>query len=428
MMENKGNILIVTFTPPYPPVDGGKISVFGTVNYLRSHFNISLVFTTRGNEELINADTLSQLWPDVKINNVHLEDVSPKKNFVYFSKKWIKISLETVRKTIGKFNKKIIETHTTNLNNAVKFFPFYPIDSKLINHLEKLFGESFYDIIQVEHSLLLNIVHILPEKSKRIFVQIENRFTLLEDYFNKNNDNSLFARYIVNNAKFTELNLMKKYDYIFSLNKDDQQQLTQYIPKNNIFVAPFPILDSLHSKDDERNFEPKKLVFLGSQEHPPNEDAVKWFIETMYPNVNLKLYVTGKWEKGFVEKYPNVNFTGFIEDLSDLMRNSIVISPIRLGGGGIRAKVLQAMAMKSPLISTGLSCMGLESLEHGENVLIANSSEEFILAINRLEKDKSLCTHLISNGYTLIQKFYSEKAVGEIRKEIYNKILSEALV
>jgi glycosyltransferase involved in cell wall biosynthesis len=424
-MENKSNILIITFTSPYPATDGGKISIFGTVNYLRKYFNITLIFPTKGEKELENVSSLVQLWPDVKIHNVHYKVVILKKGGTFFLiKKGIGFCKNLFKNVSESNNCNLNKSEANNSNNKIDFFPFLPIEKRFINYLENLLNQKFYDIIQVEHTMLLNCISILPKASKKIFVQIENRYALLEDYFNSNNDKSLFSKYIIKNAMFTELNLMKEYDYTFSLNKEDKVELSRYMPKGKIFVAPFAILDSMHSKDNENNFEPQKLVFLGSQQHSPNEDAVKWFAEEICPFVNLKLYVTGKWEKIFIEKYPAVQFTGFIDDLSELMHNSIIISPIRLGGGGIRAKVLQAMAMKCPLISTNLSSMGLESLEHRINIFIANTAKEFISAINQLQNDKDFCKKLILNGYNLVQEYYSEKAVGEIRKEIYYKILA----
>jgi len=429
-MSDRKNILIVTFTSPYPATDGGKMSIFGTVNYLRNYFDISLVFRTFGDEELDGSNNLKKIWEDVTIHTIHypVDVLPPERKTVKGSvRKVTKIARKMLKQLLRKDNKpkkEITDTAVYNTDRAIDFYPFQPIDNDIINLLENLFANNFYDIIQVEYSWLLNIVHILPEQSKKIFVQIENRYTILQDYFGKNNNTSLFSKYIISNARFAEISLMEKYDYIFALNDDDKKQIGQYINEDKIYVAPFPILDSSHSKSVAEYFEPQKLVFLGSQNHLPNEDAMKWFIEAIYPFVNLKLYVTGKWDKYFIDKYPAVVFTGFIDDLSELMNNSIVISPVRLGGGGIRAKVLQAMAMKCPLISTSLGCTGLQSMEDQKNIFIANTAKEFVAAINKLQADKDLCRSLITNGYNLIQKFYSEKAVGEIRKEIYFKILN----
>lgn len=429
-MSNKKELLIITFAPPYPATDGGKMSIYGTVNYLRKYFNITLVFKTFGNNQIEDVNILKGIWPDVKIVNVHYEIntlITEKRNVGFY----IRHILHSLKKIIKYFlykkdNANEVKDFASYSYKSNDYYPFQPNDLFFINSLENLFENNLYDLIQVEYSSLLNIIHILPESTQKIFVQIENRYKILEDYFKKNKDDSLFSEYIVQNARFTEMSLMNKYDYIFALSANDKIELEQFINSEKIYFSTFPILDSLHSNYNSEEFIPEKLVFLGSQNHSPNEDAMMWFIESIYPFVNLKLYITGKWESSFIKKFPNVVFTGFIDDLSELLRNSIVISPIRLGGGGVRAKVIQALAMKCPLISTSLSCEGLQSLEHKKNVFIADTIEEFYLGINELHLNKRLCRFLISNGYNLIQKFYSEKAVGDVRKEIYLKILANS--
>ena len=196
----------------------------------------------------------------------------------------------------------------------------------------------------------------------------------------------------------------------------------------NVFIAPFPILDSLTgANQNDEEFKPDKLLFMGHQMHYPNVDAMKWFIEDIYESTykqnGLKLYVTGYWDKEFKRRYKNVIFTGFVEDLSALMKNSLVISPIRLGGGGIRAKVIHAMAMGCPVIATKLCCEGMEDLIGGINILFAENEEEYLASIKRLINEKELCDRIISNARSLIAEKYSEKAAGKIRKNIYYEII-----
>jgi glycosyltransferase involved in cell wall biosynthesis len=385
-----------------------------------------LVFRTCGVQQLEDVCALKGIWSDVNISNVHYVSPNLLKPKITCFNNIVRFLRNIIKKIFFK-EKRAKNLRDKDYNNfgVRDYFPFQPIDIQFINHLEKLLKNNFYEIIQVEHTPFLNLIHILPGKSKKIFVQVENRYKILEDYFFKNKLDSLFSKYIVENAKNTEVNLLNKYDYVLSLSKNDKVELKHLLPENKIFISPFPILDSLHSVLDSNDFRAEKLVFLGSQEHRPNEDAIVWFVENIYPLVELKLYVTGNWKNDFIKKYPSVVFTGFIQDLSDILRNSIVISPIRLGGGGIRAKVIQAMAMKCPVISTELSCIGIENVEHKKNIYLANTINEFKDAIYELHSDKDLCSFMISNAYDVVQEFYSEKAVGEIRKNIYLKISSQ---
>jgi len=421
---NRKKILIITYIVPYPADAGGKISIFGTINYLRLYLDITLVVSTYNKADEDNVALLGSLWPEVSIKTV---DYYKKKSLPH---KILSPIYKLTSVTIAKLKNLILQRPLDNGQDKMNFFPFYPVDIIFITFLEKLFSKNNYDIIQVEYTTLLSLIHILPANSVKVFVQIENRYSIIQDFFLKNKNNSLYSDYIVENARYTELSLMNKYDYIVALNKNDKDNLGKYINKEKIEVAPFPILDSLSAVDDQLKFsknQVNKLIFLGPQAHFPNQDAVSWFAEEMYEQIyaryKLKLYVTGKWSKNFIKKHPNIIFTGYVDNLADIIKNSIVISPIRLGGGGIRAKVLQAMAMRVPLISTSLGSEGIEDLQNHVNIYLADDKMQFINAIENIIENEIKTNSIIDNAYELIQKYYTEKSVGEIRKHMYNKFL-----
>jgi glycosyltransferase involved in cell wall biosynthesis len=421
----KRKILIITYVVPYPADAGGRISVFGTINYLRSFFNITLVMRVHTQNDKENIEKLKMIWPEVSFEMVDYcrkaTTLGRIKFFFYQSAYIIK----------EKLKKRIADQPTDDIQERISFYPFSPADIKMINFLEDLFSKKTFEIIQVEYTSLLNLVHILPGNAVKVFVQIENRYSILQDYFIKIKNNSLYAGYIVENVRSAEIALMNKYDYVFALNKNDKVNLGKFLPAEKIVVAPFPILDSF-TADRNTTFNKNqlnKLIFLGSQGHLPNEDAVQWFIEEIYEEIyqqfKIKLYVTGNWEKDFIKKYPAVIFTGFVEDISPLIKNSIVISPIRLGGGGVRAKVLQAMAMKVPLVSTSLGCEGIEGIKNNENIYIADTEKGFLTSIQNIIENELHTNQVINNAFELIQEHYSETAIGKIRKDIYNKIIDQ---
>ncbi len=420
-MNNKKKVLLLTYTVPYPPTDGGKISIFGTVNYLRKHFNITLALKVQDRSDTKNIATLQTIWPDVSIKS--LDQYQEEAPLILFIKR--------VLRTLLNISKTILHIRSKNTDRYdINFFPFVPAEKAYVQFIGNILAHEKFDIIQIEHSKLLNMVHIIPQGVKSIFVQIENRYAIIQDYFSIHNDTSLYSRYIIDNAKFTEFGLMNKYDHVFALSPKDKEEFAHYIPNQKIHVAPFPILDSLTAKESALDdFKPTKLVFLGSQGHLPNEDAVRWFIKEVYTEIRartgLKLYVTGQWEKDIIKMNPEVTFTGFINDLSGFLQNCIVISPIRLGGGGIRAKVLQTMAMRVPMISSRLGCEGVEGLKHMENIMIADTRDAFISCIHDLIEKKELCIKIISNAFSLIKNNYSEEAVGKSRQNTYNTILRE---
>ena len=86
-----------------------------------------------------------------------------------------------------------------------------------------------------------------------------------------------------------------------------------------------------------------------------------------------------------------------------------MVVPMR-GGSGMRVKILNALAMGLPVISTSVGCEGID-VTPGENILIANDTEAFVQQIITLFKDRSLQQKLSCNGIKLIQDKYSWHAV-----------------
>lgn len=420
-MEKK-KILIITFTVPFPAVDGGKISVYGTVNYLRRFFSITLLFRIHHEDDRGNVERLKSLWPEVTI--IAIDNIRQKKAW----KKYLKISMPHnpfFGKIAGAFSRK----NKAGVLSSQELFPFLPQDRKMADTLEALFRKETFNLIQVEVTYLLNVIHLLPPGPVKVFVQIENRYTLLQDYFQKNNDESLYAKYIVRQAAFTEFALMNEYDYVFALTQKDKEEMSKRLSAEKLFLAPFPVLDNMIAQGEYVYQVPDKIIFLGSQQHKPNADAVEWYMENMHHDIyqkhGLKLYVTGHWSQSFRYRYHACVFTGFVDDVAPLMEKAIMVSPIRMGGGGIRAKALQSMAMRVPLVSTTLGCEGIQNLQDGKNVLIADSARAFISCIDRLVNDPALHRQIVENAHTLIREHYSESAAGEIRRNIYNNILQK---
>lgn len=416
--SKKHTIAIITFLCPYPVSDGGRFGVFSFVNDVRKLLNVTLVFKVSPLEQH-NVEELKKIWPDVDIRPLYTNN-SIKTNAT--------TSKTQLYKKVSFYLKKLKKTKKRDLGKPVlhHLYPFSPKEKDFIDFLEKLFFEKKFDIVQIEYSDMLNLVHIIPNDSKKVFFQHENRFLILNDYFRLYNDKSLYASYVINTAKFTEIGLMNLYDRILILNENDKQTLSKHIPPYKLQVMPTTVPKVL-IPNCKPVLKAERLVFLGSQEHPPNKDAVEWFSGEMYDQVltqtNLRLYVTGKWEEEFKIQHPKVNFTGFVDDIGAELIGGILIAPIRLGGGGIRIKILRAMACGVPVVATSLITNGMQGLEYEKNIFIAETPDDFINAIKLLSHNDEVYSMVSKNSIKLIDDYYSEVKGFEVKKQIFNDLL-----
>jgi glycosyltransferase involved in cell wall biosynthesis len=136
------------------------------------------------------------------------------------------------------------------------------------------------------------------------------------------------------------------------------------------------------------------IVFDGSMDFRPNVDAVRWFAGEVWPIIRAKrpdarFYIVGRnptREVQALASVPGVSVTGAVDDpRSWVAAATVYVVPMRMGGG-VRLKVLQAMAMGCALVSTPMGVEGIE-VAHGKDVVIARSPHAFAEATISLLSD-----------------------------------------
>ena len=162
------------------------------------------------------------------------------------------------------------------------------------------------------------------------------------------------------------------------------------------------------------------LVFTGSMDWLPNEDAIQYFTTEIMPRVraevpDVTLTVVGrKPYASLVElgkRDPSIEVTGRVEDVRPYMeRAAVYIVPIRIGGG-TRLKIYEAMAMEVPMVSTTIGAEGLPVADETE-LLLADTPETFAAAIVRLLKDKDFAKTLAARAAETVREKYGWNGVA----------------
>ena len=166
--------------------------------------------------------------------------------------------------------------------------------------------------------------------------------------------------------------------------------------------------------------QPETLVFSGALTFFANLWAVEFFLQDIYPLIKRKqpgvvLRVTGKTTGVSLDRLPKrdgVILTGYLDDIRPCIAQSWVsVVPLNIGGG-TRLKILEAMALGTPVVSTRKGAEGLD-VTPGEDILIADEPNEFANAVLRLLADEALRTKLAANGRKLVQERYGWDRIGE---------------
>ena len=207
-----------------------------------------------------------------------------------------------------------------------------------------------------------------------------------------------------------ELGVIARSDLTLVVSPVEQNLLAQALPS-----ASVNILSNIHeTRSPTQNFADRSgLIFVGGFQHPPNIDAMLWFVGEVWPIVqrtlaDVTLTIVGSKMPASIRELsaPNVIIAGFVEDLDPLLDSTrISVAPLRYGAG-VKGKINQAMACGLPVVATITAAEGMD-LHDGEDLLIAESPETFASAIVRLYSDETLWNRLAGGGQRNIRQHFS---------------------
>lgn len=153
------------------------------------------------------------------------------------------------------------------------------------------------------------------------------------------------------------------------------------------------------------------LVFIGNLSYAPNIEAVEYISnELLKKNKQLSCLISGATPHPTVEKIARntaqIHLQGWTEDIREAyVSGKIFIAPMMIGTG-MQNKLLEAMALGIPCITTTLANNAIQAI-HNEHILVANTADEFLVAITGLLSDEQLYQRISSNGQAFIKHNYS---------------------
>jgi glycosyltransferase involved in cell wall biosynthesis len=171
------------------------------------------------------------------------------------------------------------------------------------------------------------------------------------------------------------------------------------------------------------------LVFVGYMSSHPNVDAITYFHSQVYDTLkqrfpNLKVFVVGQNPPPAVRalaKDPSICVTGFVEDVRPYVaRASVVIAPF-VSGMGIKNKVLEAMAMGKPVVTTSIGVRGINAT-HGDHLCIADSPLKFADHVEALLLDKPKRRRIGHQAREFVMKHHSWARVTDKIETIFHEV------
>lgn len=390
-------LMILPFEDIYPPVNGGMLRCFHLLHQLAKDFEVTaLMHQGRASFEKCFID-----FPALKNCNVlSTADYIHQEKFIGFFP--------------AKFRPGIIHRiYKRSFRGPADghFIRYYPL-------LEGLLKKGKIDFVVMENLSCLNAVPVIRRLSPktRIILNAHNIDSdLAYNAFQKNILSKKDWQHILK----TESSLYKRVDAVLTCSSMDLEKL-QGLNKGKLTGVVIPNGVAME-KTAKRQASQPEILFCGSMDYGPNREGIVWFLEKCWPmilerNNQIILNVIGNGDPGELKKIfestRNIAFHGKVPLTRPWYeRSSLVIVPL-LSGSGTRLKVVEAMGMGVPVVSTAKGAEGIEYTDE-KNILIADKPEDFSNAVVNLINDPHWNSQMGQNGFQLAKENYDWDIIGK---------------
>lgn len=218
-----------------------------------------------------------------------------------------------------------------------------------------------------------------------------------------------------------EKDMCRDFDCVIAVSSDDREQMKLEYGAEAVFDVPTGVDTDFFRPSKAANPIPHSIVFTGSMDWLPNDDAIRYFLREIMPLIKKKLpdatlTVVGRNPTpALVElsKFdPSLKITGRVDDVRPYIESSAAyIVPLRIGGG-TRLKIFEAMAMEKAVVSTTVGAEGLPVTD-GIELLLADEPDSFADAVVRVLSDSSYAFELGQRSASTVRKNHGWRRVGE---------------
>jgi polysaccharide biosynthesis protein PslH len=374
-------ILFLSHWFPFPSSNGSKLRILNLLKGLVTHHDVTLLSFTEEGDIYQPLDEICALCRDVQI--VPKEQFAPQ-------------SLKATAGYLSRMPRSVVDTYSRDM----------------AKHIESALAAERYDLIiasQIGTAVYSDLFASVPA----LFEEIE-----LAVFFERFAQASTARARLRNGLTWHKhrqylKRLMRNFSVGTVVSVREKELLSLAVPDyKNVEIIPNCVSLEAYA-DIAEEPEPDTLIFAGSFSYRPNYDAMIWFLREVYPLIQaevpgVRLTITGDHRNLPLPSSRGVTLTGFVDDVRPYVARSWVsLAPLQVGGG-TRLKILEAMALQSPVVATAKGAEGL-AVESGKHLLVADSPVAFAEAVVRILQDRALRDQIAENAYRLVGEQYDWK-------------------
>jgi glycosyltransferase involved in cell wall biosynthesis len=399
-------VLLLTQILPYPPDSGPKVKTFHLLQHLARRHEVTLVSLVRSQAEAARAEALRGLCAavhTVRLRRSRARDAGHLIGSLLAGDSFImrRDDSPALRALLAELTsrERFDIVHADQLNMA-QFAVELPGGARVLD----------------EHNAVWTIVQRMASHSgygKRLFLELEAR---------------RLRRY--------EAAICARFDALMAVSEPDHAFLQLAAADAGVALPPAAIIpiavDAQGAPPVARAAAPLTILSMATMFWPPNVDGVLWFAREVFPLVRraapaARFVVMGARPPASVRRLADedssITVTGYVEDPAPyLEQTAALVVPVR-AGGGMRVKILEALARGLPIVSTTIGYEGI-ALTPGEQLLVGDTPEAFAAALVQLLQDSALGRRLAAAGRRVAEERYDWRVVNPAVDALYERALA----
>jgi len=396
------NILFLSTENPFPPNSGHRLRTYNTLRDAASRHNVFFLGFAKSMEDLKYTEPLREFCKSADVFVIP-DDIS-------------KVSL--------------MKSLILNLFSILPYTAQKYYTNDMRRRMGEILDENRIDIVHFDMLHLARYRHDIPALPTVMIEHNVESLRLKRLAMNSSNPALKIFLYLQYMKLYSfEKRECSRFNVCAPVSEYDRDCLQKMSPTANLRVVPNGV-DTKYFSPGKEKIVPKSLVWVGGMKDLYNREAVEYFCRSIFPLIirdvpDVKFIAIGKSPAPALEELartnPNIKISGYVEDIRKAMRKAAVyIAPMK-SGGGTKLKVLNALSMAKPLVTTSVGAEGIDVTD-GVHLMIADDAAGFAKKTVELLNNPVLAKRLGTNGRKRMMEKYSWDIIGRQIDEIYHEI------
>ncbi len=342
------------------------------------------------------------------------------------------VNLQSVHNSLDHYS----EVHTVEVDNAVNIWgAMKNLFSTKSYHVSRFESQDFerklsqvlknneFDMILMETLYLAPYLDVIRQYSDALVVmRAHNVEHEIWEQLSRNLQflpKKLYLKYLATKLKRFEIDMLNKYDFLVPISDVDLMKFRKLGYLNGAHAIPIGLDMNAYIPNKIDKTQKLTMSFIGSMDWLPNLEGIMWFINNIWPTLydefpHLELHIAGrKVPVDLSQKASDRLYVhGEVRDAREFINeHSVMLVPL-LSGSGMRAKILEGMALGRVVLTTSLGLEGIPADNH-ENVIIADTLDQFRAAIQDLYSSPDLIQEISGSARKYVSKTYDNSFLAD---------------